>query len=68
LLGAVAGLVFTLNALADPPSNGGANIFNPALNVPQYVPFAPSAGVGETVAILALLMGIGGLVLSFTAD
>lgn len=68
LLAAAAGLVFALHALADPPANGGANVFNPALNVPQYLPFSPAAGVGETVAILALLLAIAGLVLSFTAD
>jgi hypothetical protein len=61
------GLVFVLHALGHPPTNG-ANIFDPALSVPNYFPNSPAAGAGETVATVALALGLGGLVLSFTAD
>jgi hypothetical protein len=64
---AAIGLAFTLHALAAPPTNG-ANIFNPALSVPQYASPGSSAGIGETIAIIGLLLGIAGLGMSFTAD
>jgi len=62
------GLAFALHALSDPPSNGAANIFSPGRSVPSYLPVTPGAGIGETVAILALAGALVGLVLSFTAD
>jgi hypothetical protein len=68
LVATVGGLAFTLHALSVPPTNGTANIFKPSLGVPNYVPLSPGAGLGETVAILALVVGIAGLALSFTAD
>jgi hypothetical protein len=67
LVGGAVGLGFTLHALSSPPTNGG-NIFNPALSVPHYASSGATAGVGETVAILALLVALGGLAISFTAD
>jgi hypothetical protein len=67
LLAAIVALVFTVHALGSPPTNG-ATIFNPALSVPNYEPNSPGAGIGETVAILGLVLAMGGLVLSFTAD
>ena len=60
-------LAFTLHALSDPPTNH-ATIFDPALSAPAYVPNAPGAGVGETLAIMALLGAIAGLGLSFSVD
>ena len=60
-------LAFVLHALSTPPSNG-ANIFNPALSVPTYFPNSPTAGIGETVAIVALILALFGLALSFTTD
>jgi hypothetical protein len=60
-------LAFTLHALSVPPSNG-ANLFDPSLSVPNYFPNSPAAGVGETVAIVALVAALIGLSLSFTAD
>jgi hypothetical protein len=60
-------LGFTLHALSSPPTNG-ANIFHAAYSVPQYASPGATAGVGETVAILGLLLALGGLALSFTAD
>lgn len=60
-------LAFTVHAVGHPPTNG-ANIFDPALSVPDYVSSSPTAGAGETVAIVALGIAIAGLALSFTAD
>jgi hypothetical protein len=61
------GLAFTLHALSTPPTNG-ANIFDPSLSVPNYFPNAPMAGIGETLAVIAIVVSLIGLVLSFTAD
>lgn len=58
---------FTLHALSVPPTNG-ATLFDPGLRPPGYTPNAPGAGAGETLALVAIGLGLGGLVLSFTAD
>ena len=42
-----------IHAIASPPMNAGANIFQPSNNVPNYFPISPGAGIGETVALLA---------------
>jgi hypothetical protein len=60
-------VAFTLRALNTPPTNG-ANIFNPALSVPNYFSNSAGAGVGETVALLGLAAALGGLLLSFAAE
>ena len=60
-------LGFTLHALSTPPTNG-ANIFNPAYDVPRYASPGASAGVGETIAVIALVLALAGLAVSFTAD
>jgi hypothetical protein len=60
-------LAFTIHAAAVAPTNG-ANIFNPSLSVPQYASPGATAGPGETVAIIALVLAIAGLAVSFTAD
>ncbi len=65
--GCVIALAFTIHALSDPPTNH-ATIFDPALGAPGYLPDAPGAGVGETLAIMALLAATAGLGLSFTTD
>ncbi len=65
---AFAGLVFVVHALATPPTNGVANLFNPANSVPQYVSINAGAGSGQTVALLGLLTAIVGLAISFIAD
>ena len=67
LAGAAIALGFTMHAISAPPSNG-ANIFNPSLNVPNYVPNSPTAGLGETIALIGLIVSGGGLLLSFSAD
>jgi hypothetical protein len=59
--------VFTLHALSVPPTNG-ATLFDPSLSPPGYTPNPPGAGRGETLALVALSLGLGGLALSFTAD
>jgi hypothetical protein len=64
---AAFGLAFTLHALSTPPTNG-ANIFDPSLSVPNYFPNAPTAGMGETLAVIAIGVSLIGLVVSFTAD
>jgi hypothetical protein len=68
LVGSLVALAFTLHALSAPPANGGATVFKPTLAVPSTVSLSPTAGPGETLAILALLVAIAGLGLSFTAD
>jgi hypothetical protein len=67
LIGVGIALAFTIHAAAVAPTNG-ANIFNPALSVPQYASPGSSAGPGETVAIISLLLAAGGLFVSFTAE
>lgn len=67
LAAAVVALLFVAHALAVPPTNG-ANIFSPALSLPQFASSGASAGVGETAAIVGLMLSIVGLGLGFTAD
>jgi hypothetical protein len=64
---ALIALAFTLHALAAPPTDG-ANIFNPSLSVPEYVSPGSTAGLGETVAIIGLVIALAGLLLSFAPD
>jgi hypothetical protein len=66
-IGVAIGLAFTLHALAVPPTDG-ANLFDPTLSPPAYTPNAPVAGPGETLALVALGLGLAGLLVSFTAD
>jgi hypothetical protein len=60
-------VAFTLHALSAPPTNG-VTFYDPTLNPPGYTPNPPGAGRGETLALVALGLGLGGLALSFTAD
>jgi hypothetical protein len=62
---AALALAFTVHAVERPPTNG--------TNLPQLTALAgvrnnPRAGVGETVAIVALAISLAGLGLSFTAE
>ena len=43
-------------------------VFVPSLNTPAYARNAPTSGLGEDVALVALVLGIGGVALSFTVD
>ena len=67
IAGCALAAAFILHALAHAPTNG-ADIFNPALSVPDYAPNSPTSGVGEVVALAGIAAGVVGLVLSFTAD
>jgi hypothetical protein len=58
---------FTVHALSVPPTNR-ATLFDPSLSPPGYTPNPPGAGRGETLALVALGLGLGGLALSLTAD
>jgi hypothetical protein len=60
-------LGFVLHALSSPPTNG-VRLVNPGAVIPQYAPIAPTAGVGETVALLALLVALAGIALSLAAE
>jgi hypothetical protein len=66
-VGVGIGLAFTLHALAVPPTNG-ANLFDSTLSPPAYTANSPAAGPGETLALVALGLGLAGLLVSFTAD
>jgi hypothetical protein len=58
-------LAFVVHALSAPPTNG-ANVFDPVTH--GYVPTGAHAGIGVTVALVALAIAAAALLLSFTAD
>jgi hypothetical protein len=60
----VVAVAFTLHALSAPPTNG-ATLFETGVG---YTPDPPAAGPGETLALVALGLGLGGLALSLSAD
>jgi hypothetical protein len=60
-------LAFALHALSVPPTNG-ANLFEPTVTAADHAANAPTAGAGETLAVIALAVGFGCLLLAFTAD
>ncbi len=65
LTGAVAiALAFVVHALGTPPTNG-ASVFDPATR--SYVATGARAGIGVTVALVALAIAAAALLLSFTA-
>ncbi len=66
-IAASVGLVFVVRAIIDPPTTASA-IFNPAFNVPQLTSLGTTAGPGETVAVIALVLSLAGLGLSFSTD
>ncbi len=67
LLGLLIALAVTVHALGTPPTRG-ANLFDPSLTPPGYTPNHPVAGGGEMVALIGVGLGIGGVLISFTAD
>ncbi|MEO6858068.1 MAG: hypothetical protein ABI323_05710 [Solirubrobacteraceae bacterium] len=67
LLGLGVALAFVIHALAVPLTNG-ANLFDPSLSPRGYTPNHPSSGGGEVAALIALVMGRVGVVVSFTAE
>ena len=56
-------LAFTAHALSVPPTNG-LNIVLPTAATPAYASALAAAGVGETVAMVALVLALCGLLLS----
>jgi hypothetical protein len=62
-----AALAFVVHALSKPPTNG-VRLVNPAAVVPQYLPVSPTAGAGETVALVALGVALVGIALSLIPD
>ncbi len=68
LMAAIAvAAAFTIHALSAPPTDG-ALVFDSGLVPPGYAPNGATAGPGETLALVALGLGLAGLALSFTAD
>jgi hypothetical protein len=68
LVACVLALAFVIHAESAPPTNGAENAFRPSPGVAATVPPAPTAGAGETAAIIGLVVAVGGLALSLTAD
>jgi hypothetical protein len=66
-LGVAVGLAFTIHALSVPPTNG-AELFDPTTTPPGYTPSSPRPGTGEALAVLALVCGAAGVLLSYSAD
>ena len=66
-LALVVALVFVIHALSVPPTNG-ALLFDPTLSPPAYSANAVSSGTGEVLALVALVLGAGGVGLAFTVD
>jgi hypothetical protein len=60
---AVLAVIFVVHAIAAPPTNG-VLLSDPSQSIPNYLSITPGAGVGETVALLALLLALAGLLLS----
>jgi hypothetical protein len=63
LLALVVALVFTIHAMSVPPTNG---VYLPGL--PGIASNRPRSGAGEVLALVALLLGMAGTILSFTVD
>jgi hypothetical protein len=63
----IVAVAFTLHATSVPPTNG-ALVFDPGQTPPGYAANAVHAGTGETLALVALAIGLAGLALSFTTD
>jgi hypothetical protein len=64
-LGLAVALAFTIHALSVPPTNG-AVIFDSALG--RYAPNSPTAGAGETLGLAGIVLGLVGVLISFTVD
>jgi hypothetical protein len=60
-------LAFTIHALSVPPTNG-AVVFDSASAPPGYVATGATPGVGETLALVALMLGAAGVGLSYSVD
>ncbi|HWE14598.1 MAG TPA: hypothetical protein VG365_13840 [Solirubrobacteraceae bacterium] len=60
-------LGFTIHALSVPPTSG-AVIFDPSATPPGYADTGATSGAGETVALVALVMGAAGVALSYSVE
>lgn len=60
------GLAFVVHARSVAPTDG--LLFIDPANPPSYLPHVATPGIGETVAIVALALAAGGLLLSLGAD
>ncbi len=58
-------LAFTVRAVSVPPTNG-AVLFDPTSSA--YVATGATSGAGETVALIALVLGAAGVALSYSVD
>lgn len=65
LLGLLVALAFTVHALGSPPTKG-ADLFDPAIGA--TTPNHPTPGPGELVALAGIGLGLGGVLVSFSAD
>jgi hypothetical protein len=63
----LVGLGFVVHALSSPPTNG-VRLVNPGSVIPQYVAIAPTAGVGELIALVALVVALGGIAVSLVSE
>lgn len=63
LLGLVVAIAFVIHALGTPPTIG-ANVYDASLG--RYTPNHPTSGAGEVVALVGMLLGGAGVLLSFT--
>lgn len=61
----VVALAFTVHAVSVPPTNGVV-VANPAAS--GYVATGAAAGAGETLALVALVLGAAGVALSYSVD
>ena len=60
-------VAFVVHAISSPPTNG-VRLVNPAAVVPQYLPISPASGVGETVALVSLVVALVGIAVSLVSD
>jgi len=67
LVAAFLALAFVIHAAGAPPTNGAPTAFQPSVGVPGHVAPSPTPGSGETVAIVALVLAIGGIGASMEA-
>jgi hypothetical protein len=61
----VVALAFTVHAMSVPPTNG-AVVFDPSSL--RYAATGATSGAGETVALVALLIGAAGVAFSYSVD
>jgi hypothetical protein len=63
----VVAVAFVVHAISKPPTNG-VRLVNPRAVVPQYLAISPTAGVGETLALVALGVALVGVAISLASE